>query len=328
MKCAVHVVAVCLLSGVHYGFCQAATPHSNDQPQEPKISVNFHAPAPHPTPTLSDLERFRRSRQPDQLLSTTIDDDHEDAGLENGGGGKYSGAYAVHTVYSDLQLKLPQNAVRTQTLFAPTTRPPNGACLELGTAYTTDINTGSTGAALYVYDFCKPGGPDWGISPTAVGNDSKPKYPIDANFIKTYAGDSIQTNPAYRVTIYTADVPPASSSKWVAQLYNFHTSQWETLYTSTGVYNSDVRGWTIFETWFQSGQCSESLPLLGANAVSYFNYSTQKWEPLAQHMHGLDNYTSHGGSHNQNCFTDDHTGPASYTISPDPPQDWWKVVSR
>lgn len=317
------------------GFLRAAPQQAQVQlekryaPEKPEIRLN--RPAPSPTPAgsaVSDLDRFRTSRQPDQLLSSTIDGDHEDAGVETSGGGSYSGVFAVHAVYSvgELKLKLPDDAIRTQTLFAATTRPPNGACLELGTAYTTDLATKKTTAALYVYDFCKPNKPDWGIAPFPV--DGQAQIKIDDQFLQTYAGAAVEKARAYSMMIFTKDVPPSKDSLWLAQLYNYDTKTWDTVYQSKGVYIYDPRGWSIFETWYQKGQCSESLPLLGANKLAYFNYSTAAWESVAQHMKGLDTYINHGGDQN-NCFKDDSTGHATYTISPEPPAyEKWSVTSK
>jgi hypothetical protein len=310
-------------------------------PAKPNIAVSRKSPTPQPaaSPT-SDWDRFRRARQPEQLLSSTIDNDHEDAGIETAGetvssGAKtYTGVFAVHAVYSSdaFHLTLPAGATRTQTLFAATTRPPNGSCLEVGTSYTTETDTTGTAtnptkAALYVFDFCKPNHPDWGLAPFPVGG--KPPMYVNADFVKTYAGGTIQNVPAYTVMIFTKDLPLSSESVWYAQLYNYTTKDWDTLYQSKGLFDLDPRGWSIFETWFQQGQCSESLPVLGADQLAYYNSATGKWDPILPQMTNLKNYVSHGGSQNNNCFTEDHTGPASYTIESVPPgYSGWKVVSR
>jgi hypothetical protein len=305
-------------------------------PVRPNIVVNRKPPTPQPaTPEASDWDRFRKSRQPEQLLSSTIDNDHEDAGIETAGeqgsrGAKtYSGVFAVHAVYSSdaIHLSLPPGATRTQTLFAATTRPPNGSCLEVGTSYTTDVGANSTKAAMYVFDFCKPTKPDWGLAPFPTGGKT-PMY-VDADFVDTYARGKIQNIPAYTLTIFTKDLPLSSESVWYAQLYNYKTKGWDTLYQSKGLFELDPRGWSIFETWFQQGQCSESLPVLGAEQLAYYNSSTSKWDAVVPQMNSLKNYVSQGGSQNNNCFTDDHTGPASYSIQAIPPNySGWKVVSR
>jgi hypothetical protein len=304
-------------------------------PPKPSITPSPVAPTPQPAPApASDLERFRTSRRPGHLLSSTIDADHEDAGVETAGADlssppPYNGVIANHTVYQTgkLELKLPENATRTQTLFGPTTRPPNGACLEVGTAYTTDITTRKTSAAIYVFDFCKAGGPDWGIAPSATGG-APPPYQVNEDFMNKYAGALALSVPAYALTIFTPDSKVSTTSTWYAQLFNYATQKWDTLYQSRGSYDDDPRGWSIFETWFQAGQCSQSLPVLGADQLAYYNSSTRAWEPLAEHMLRLDSIVSRGGNNNQNCFQADPTGAASYLIGPVPPV-WtsWEVSS-
>jgi hypothetical protein len=326
-----------LLTGSLALWCQQkATPQPTPKPspytpRKPTVAVKVKSPAPRPANgEMSDLDRFRNSRQKDQLLSSTIDQDHEDAGVETAQGGPYTGVFALHAVYptGSIRLTLPDHATRTQILYAATTRPPNGSCLEVGTAYVTDINTKQTAATVYVYDFCKAGGGDFAIPP--IPTDDKQPIQIDNDFMVTYAGAQTSDIPAYALAIYTPDSTITSSSTWYAQLFNYRTKQWQTLYSTTGSFPYDPRGWSIFETYFQSGLCSESLPPLGADEISFFNASTQTWERAAAQMpSGLAVHISYGGAHNNNCFAADPTGPASYLVVPQPPAFyWWQVRSR
>jgi hypothetical protein len=300
-------------------------------PPKPEINVKARPPAPTPAGNgMSDLDRFRASRQQSQLLSSTIDADHEDAGVETAQGGPYTGVFAVHAVYETgkIQLKLPANPTRTQILYAATTRPPNGSCIEVGTAYTTDINTKQTTVTVYVFDFCKPGGGDFVIPPIPV--DGKNPIMVDDTFMSTYAGASTQGIPAYAVAIFTPDSVISNNSTWYAQLFNYQTKAWDTLYSTQGSFPSDPRGWSIFETYFQAGLCSETLPPLGADELSFFNPANKTWEQVAQQMSGgLAVHISYGGIHNNNCFVDDPTGKASYVVTPQPPVFyWWRVISK
>jgi hypothetical protein len=282
-------------------------------PLKPNIMITSAPPTPQPAPSLpSDEARFIRERQPSNILSWTNDGDHEDAGVLTDGGGGFTGVLALHAVYQTgtLQLSLPQNATRTQTLFAPTTRAPNGSCLEVGTKYETQIGQPTT-ATLYVFDFCKP----------------TPQFvlwkPIDSNFISTYAGGSLQGQHAYSLAIFTTDAAVSLTSAWSSLLYNYQTKKFDSLWTSTGAYTYDPRGWSIFETWYQQGQCSEALPRLGATGLAYFNPSTKKWEGLAPTMPGLTNYVHSGG----NCFLANHDEGPSYQIVSAPTYNSWTVTS-
>lgn len=279
----------------------------------------------------SDVSSFWASRQPHQL-SSTIDGDHEDAGIwtkgEPSGSSQYVGVYANHVVYKSgtLSLSLPPNATHSQTLFAPTTRPPNGGCLEVGTAYTTEVGSKVTSAALYVFDFCSASQPNWGISP--IPPSGSPQFPIDDAFLNTYTFQSKLGIREYTVIIYTEDKTISSTSLWFAKLRNYATGSWDELYRSTGQRIADPRGWSIFETWYQKGLCDESIPTLGADSIRYLNSTTNNWDDLQASMGSLTNTVDIGGSLNQNCFVDDSTGKASYAISPTSVANHWQVVSR
>jgi hypothetical protein len=298
------------------------TPRAPYIPPAPVVGGTVSAQSaslPIPRPTLSDSDRFRAVRQrPVQrgfgILSWTTDGDHEDAGVLTDGGGPFRGVFALHAIYAEgtVQLKLPTNATRTQTLFAPTTRPANGGCLEVGTAYTTEVAATSR-VRVYVFDFCKSPKPEF----------TNVSITVDSDFMNTYAGAMIQGVPAYPVAIYTSDTELSSSTEWNAALYNYKSQQWEIKYSSRGIYADDSRGWSIFETWYQAGQCSESLPVLGADALMYYNSLTHAWQQASQAMSGLTNYVHGGGP----CFQADSGEPPSYQLKVSG-FDSWIVATR
>jgi hypothetical protein len=176
---------------------------------------------------------------------------------------------------------------------------------------------------MYAYNFCTPSGGDFVIPPTVA--DGKV---IDTQFLTTYAQTTALNLQAYELEIFTKDYPVTSSSTWYAQIHNHLTNQWDNLFTAKGKADDD-RGWSIFETYYQAGVCSESLPLLGADQISLLNSVTGRWELVSAGMPLLDVTTDNGGSHNNNCFVDDATGPASYVLLPTPPTYYtWNVTSR
>ena len=289
---------------------------------KPKIT----GPNPTPTPTseqhstTSAFEKFAKRRTPGSLSMADMSD-HEDAGILNDGGGLYTGVFAAHSIYapSQFNLPLPRGANGTQTLFAPTTRATNGACIEVGTAYTANPGGANTQVEVYAFDFCKTGGPDWGKH-----------IPVTQAFLDNYAGTTAHGTPAYALTIYTNDTVITGSSVWHAGLFNFKTQQWDEIYTSKGSFATfDPRGWSIFETWYQPGQCSPSLPLLGVEGLSYYQPLTKQWEAFAETMTSetssiLRNHIDLGGS----CFLPDGPTPASYQLVTAPTAfTLWKVES-
>jgi hypothetical protein len=317
-NCCVIALVALALTGPIPSFAQQVTDGVNEStskfvPLKPNVVIARRAPMPQPTPTPpSDEARFINERRPANILSWTNDTDHEDAGILTDGGGGYTGVLALHAIYKtgSVQLALPQSATRAQTLYAATTRAPNGSCLEMGTAYETEIGQPTT-ISVYVFDFCK--------SPPVFAV----RKPVDAQFIATYGGGMLQGVPAYSLAIFTADATVSSTSTWTAQLYNYQSKQFDTIYTSVGSYPYDPRGWSIFETWYQEGQCSESLPVLGATGLSYFNPSTKSWEAVAPTMPGLTNYVHSGG----NCFVANHDEGASYQVAVAPTDNSWTVTS-
>lgn len=290
----------------------------------PKPNMIPHAAVPTPetmaSTALKNFDRFAKRRTPGQLSSANPND-HEDAGILNDGGGTFTGVFAVHSIYSpaEFQLQLPTGATAVQTLFAPTTRATNGACLEVGTAYTTAPSSGNTQVEVYAFDFCMPGGPNWGVH-----------IPVNQQFIDKYAGATAVGRPAYALAIFTTDAKVASNSVWHAQLFNFQTQTWDEIYSRQGSYQDwDPRGWSIFETWYQPGQCSAALPQLGVEGLAYYEPIGKQWLKLAETLSPvnaapLHNYVHLGGS----CFVDDATGPASYRLLPKQPAfDSWSVSS-
>jgi hypothetical protein len=257
--------------------------------------------------------QFSRVRQPDHQYAWTTDRDHEDAGIETPGGGSYLGVFGVHAVYKQgtIQLTAPAGATQTQTLYAPTTRPPNGSCLEIGTAYTTEPGRPTT-AYVYVYDFCSAHG-------AFVRTD-----PIDDEFVDTYAGARIGTVAAYTAYIYTPDRRLSEETEWLAVIRNYKLSRWELLWSTHGYFSDDRRGWSIFETWYRQGQCSKSLPVIGAAGLMFFDSASSAWEAVNANMVQLQNSLHPGG----NCFgTDGQHGPPSYQLSLLPSRNAWQVSS-
>ncbi|RWD94248.1 hypothetical protein [Mesorhizobium sp.] len=283
-----------------------------DPPREAGQEISLDA-----QPRPIDGASFVASRKQIGQFASTIDGDHEDAGILTSGGGPYGGVVASHVVYTpaEFNLTFPAGAKGTQTLFAPTTRAPNGSCLEVGTAYESRAGT-PTNVTVYVFDFC-------------AGLKFKRQTPVNQNFLDNYTTVTPDGLHAYTTSIVTNSPDPIQSDNWTASLFNVKSKKWDVLYSDTGQYR-DLRGWTIFETWFQKGQCSKSLPNLVAFDISYRNMATGKWEVVQPQMSNLTVNEHDGKSSdvtNTNCFNDDKTGPASYRLEVIHPDSAWKIVS-
>ncbi len=217
----------------------------------------------------------------------------------------------MHTVYGNnaLSLALPANATRSQTLYAPTTRGPNGSCLEMGTNYTRDVTSSVTSSTVYVFNFCK--------SPMQFVKE----IPVTADFLATYGQGSIGGIAAYAISIFSLDKIVSDEMTWYAEIYNYKNKTWDLLLTTKGYYSGDFRGWSIFETWYRAGQCSPTLPVLTVALLKYLNIETGQWEPVQSNMTQLQNSLHAGGD----CFVENIT-PASYVVT-QTSVDSWKVSS-
>jgi hypothetical protein len=256
--------------------------------------------------------QFSDARRASTHFAWAAAGDHENAGLYTKGGGNYLGVEATHTVFKrgNFNLPLPPGAQGVQVLYAPTTRPPNGSCLEVGTAYTT-VSGKPTLVHVYVYDFCKS--PRRFIYSIAV----------DDAFVKTYTKTSDGGALSYKIRIWPGNKPSNGRTTWFAQLFNYGKNEWTTLASSMGMAQSDRTGWSIFETWYKAGQCSKSLQSLQAIDISYFDTNSSSWVPVVDNMTPLHNSLNRGG----NCFVDqDSNNLASYKVVQLSSSHGWQVI--
>ena len=305
-------VATIALTAAQFSSILIASPIDPAQtvaPPDPQKPSRPPSPPSTVDPIVNDWQRFIRVRFPDNRTSWTTDKDHEDAGIETDGNGPYLGVTAYHSFYQQgtLNLALPAGATQPQILYAPTTKPANGGCLEMGSAYTTKIGE-PTSAFLYVYNFCE--------APQRFVRT----IPMDAAFTAKY-GAKVNGLLMYVVSIFSKSSQPSESMVWYAQIYNFQIHDFEPLWQAQGYFrepNGSHPGWSIFETWYQPGQCSKSLPVFTATNLSYLNGESTLWEKVKDNMNQLQNSIHYG----KNCFLDDEHGLASYRILHTAPESW------
>jgi hypothetical protein len=255
--------------------------------------------------------KFAEARRAVTHFAWAAAGDHENAGIYTEGGGSYLGVQAVHTVFKqgNFNLEIPPGAQGIQTLFAPTSRPPNGSCLEMGTAYTT-LSGHPTSVHIYVYDFCKT--PRRFVYAAIV----------DDAFIQTYTREVVPGNASYQIRIWPGEHSVGGQTKWYAQIFNYSKKEWATLAFSTGVVQSDRTGWSIFETWYKEGQCSRTLKSIQATDISYYDALKSAWVPIVDNMSPLHNSLNRGG----NCFVNqDSNNLASYAVTEVGSSHGWRV---
>lgn len=312
------ILALCVILFAVIGGVAKSDPINLDTGTIPDPPSELRAPISLTPQTRGiDSTSFISSRRQIGLFASTIAGDHEDAGFLTQGGGSYGGVVATHALYKngEFQLALPPGATRPQTLYAPTTRAPNGSCLEVGTSYFTEPGQ-QTQATVYVFDFC-------------AGMRFAREVLVDDNFIANYATTGSDGHRSYLLAITTNAPSPGISANWNASLFNYKSRQWDVAYSSTGL-AADKRGWTIFKSWYQKGQCSKSLSLITAEGISYKDLADNKWSDLQPQMNHLTVEEHNGVSSNTtntNCFHDDATGPASYKFNVVKVNSAWQVSS-
>ena len=267
------------------------------------------------TPAMTpDGDAFRQTRALGvrrTVESSAGSNDHEDAGEISGGGGPYTAVEALHAVYlRNVDVMSPPGLSGTQTLYAPTTKSPNGGCLEAGTVYSNTAGYENP-PNFYVYDFC--------ANPTRFAYYAA----IDAAWRRAYVRKSQTRLPSYDVSIGTSDAVPTAASRWTASLYNYQTKSWDLAYQSTGL-TSSIEAWSIFEFYYQPGPCPP-LPAFEMHDLSYYNARTAAWEDVQPTMSASTTYPVSGAP--GNCFVSDTTGKRSYVFTLLEPNSDWRVHS-
>jgi hypothetical protein len=109
------------------------------------------------------------------------------------------------------------------TIYTPTMYPAGGSCIEVTTVYTSGTQ------AVEAWDWCNK-------------IDFEASVPIDSSFLSRYTNGT----GAYTVQITQTD---ASSNTWAAYLYDYSTSSYDTLFTSSGSTQAGNTGWDINELY-------------------------------------------------------------------------------
>jgi hypothetical protein len=234
---------------------------------------------------------------------------------------------AQHTIYHGAEggqtpqltlLDPVSNQIGDVLLYAPTMHPPNGSCLEAGTAY---YNGGSytdnqTHMYIYAYDFC--GGPSREIHPDTV-----------PGWFDTYVRRSPDGFPEYTVQICNCIAPTI----WSQRYYNYRTHRFDTFYKTSGTYTGfGDGGWTQFETKYNVpvgtlAPCSPNLPSIEESNVRFYSgrrpiFLDATNSSLDQPEPGETSFGAYG-----DCFNSNVT-PASYRFTlPYGTHRTWQVVS-
>jgi hypothetical protein len=143
------------------------------------------------------------------------------------------GVYTTNDIQLNVSLPAPPSGQRVD-IYAPTTLPPNSACIEMFTAHFRTSTHAKTFHQHGWYDFCGAEDfvfledielPEWQDKYVRIQDGEKRSYSIVQNLYLQYP------------------------TCWYARLYNFRLGQWETKYTYCGSpRNPRPRGWTQWES--------------------------------------------------------------------------------
>jgi hypothetical protein len=239
--------------------------------------------------------------------SIVQEDDHSDVGVTFSGGNRYTGIYSIHSVYTpneQLNMTFPAGQSGQELLYSPTTKMPDGGCLENGTYYLS-VDPAQTFAGFYIFDFCGTGG-------FAYFHD------IDAAFHRAYVRN-LNDVPSYVVQELADRRVLTANTVWTTYLYNFASSRWDAVFREAGR-TGGLAGWSIFESYYLPGQCP-SLPTMQARQIQLYD-PQRGWIHVTASM--PDTSVDTGGGGTLDCF---NLAPVSYKFTFVKSNWWWRVSS-
>ena len=186
-----------------------------------------------------------------------------------------SGIYSRNEVHTTIDL------ADGEYLYAPTNMGPNKSPLEIVTFY-EGVGQGLTSKKVIVYDHDQG---SWKSSTAITINNS---------FLDDYTL-TIGGNNYYYAEVYK------SGSTWYAKIYNFDTSSWETMYTSTGDSSFDD-GWGFWEEYYLVDNCP-TLPEIREGLMKVLNSGTWKYVTSTYgSIYNTNPSCTYSGTHNSNYY--------------------------
>lgn len=174
--------------------------------------------------------------------------------------------YGVHSIKDvSLNLNLPTpGPAGAIWLYAPTTLPPAGSCIEGVVRHERTIFVPTTIHYLGWYDWCTTSN-QWHLAPMDASFQSK--------YVRTYNG-----KPTLAISIVSPVSGPATDC-WYANLYNYNVGGWEGVFQSCGTSMSGWgnTGWTMWEAYNMGEVGCPVLPSIRSMEIQLANPSTSQW---------------------------------------------------
>lgn len=173
---------------------------------------------------------------------------------------EWYGAYAVYDLIGNLGLPAALPGEAGVWVYAPTTMPAGGSCIEITQVYQRLAGGATTGKYFGVYDWCESG-------PIGQFDVYQPETSTFTNrYVRTYQGRS-----TFAVTIVTPNTGNTYGQCWYAHIYDYLLGGWEQRLQRCGTptHGAGDTGWTMWESWglMNNGRCV-TLPSIRALDIS------------------------------------------------------------
>jgi hypothetical protein len=225
----------------------------------------------------------------------------------------YNAAFATESAYEASQSPVvSQGATGRNQIFAPTLH--FGQCLENSTFYDGDGSLQGTTAHFTVYNFCL----------------SSPKFIYDTQITQAFLNAYVRINPAnnlpsYTTEIFTPDNNISGNSTWYSILYDYQTSKYDLVSSSSVGGGAQMNFWSMYEGYFAQGPCPILAPI-GASGIAFHNSNDQSWELVVNSMPGgaqTEAIASTTASSSNSCMLPNATINVKFLI----PNSSWEGVS-
>ena len=182
---------------------------------------------------------------------------------------RWYGASSVYDVQPSLVLPSARPSRGGVWLYAPTTLPTGGACIEVSQVYQRLAGEIATGKYFGLWDWCESG-------PNGKFAVFEPE---DSLFHERYVR-SYQGRDTYAVSIVTPNTGHTYGQCWYASIYDYDAGGWVGRLVSCGIpfHGDAVNGWTMWDSWYvaDNGRCP-TLPSIRALDVSLADPGTSSY---------------------------------------------------
>ena len=181
--------------------------------------------------------------------------------------------YTIHDLAQELQLPAASSSLGVW-VYAPTSLPPGGSCIEATQVYRRRYRGATTGKLFGLWDWCQSGA-DGEFDVLEAQTTSWTQ-----RYVRTYQG-----MPTYAIVIVTPNTGNTWGQCWYANLYDYILGGWVQKLAKCGIpgHNGQRAGWSMWESWYlfppYTGGCPK-LPGIRALDIAFADPSTSSFVPF------------------------------------------------